>query len=533
MPPEPLPWARRDFFKERKRERSSESIGFVSRWRENPHQGREFLRSRPPGHAKQGGWHNFSQEPGHGFTPSRSNEKIFGDENCKPSGSRADGNSAGIAGKIEAPLVPEGLERSFLGEWFVGKWSWQTDSDQNNKTGSNGLGTGQILERENSMGSIDRKTLNWTCSGSLTSRGSDISHSSSSKSMGMDSSDATAELEKPCLGWDEGLAKYEKKKVEGPDDSATKNGMVVCVNTEPLHCNGSILSDKSLRFTFSDYASPGTPSSVGCSSSPDLIPIANLSSSLGELLQSDNPLDSSSESSTPMNKLLVWKGDVLKTLEMTESEIDLLENELKSLTSESRNSCPCLAGPSSSQRECQAKPFEDLVVNTGGSLRPAPLQLVSSGDMIAKEATGGLEEGRGQLKDEDIDSPSAVTSKFVEPHRSVNAAVMSESVKHGGSNLDLDASKPSNQEVTCSAYVSNGEKEECLSDCDSGGQLMARKSCTSPVGVSLHCAREDKLYYLILASNKVSASKASDVFNKLLPSDRCHVDLLRASSVSS
>ncbi|PSS33426.1 Nuclear receptor corepressor 1 like [Actinidia chinensis var. chinensis] len=638
MPPEPLPWDRRDFFKERKRERSTESIGFVSRWRENPHHGHEFVRSRPPGHAKQGGRHNFSQEPGHEFTPSRSNEKIFGDENCRPSESLADGkfsrNSRENRGSFsqkdwrghswENGSSPNGPGRSTSvsdqrsvddmipydshpHSDFVNNWDQIHSEGQNNQTGRvNGLGAGQILERENLMGSIDKSPLKWPRSGSLTSRGSGFSHSSSSKSMGVDPGDAKAKLEprngtpvqspsgdavacatsaalseetnsrkKPRLGWGEGLAKYEKKKVDGPDDSATKNGMVVCVNTEPLHSNGSILSDKSPRFTaFSDCASPGTPSSVACSTSTgmedkppvkrenidndtsklsgsprllsqnhvkgidfnlensDLIPIANLCSSLGELLQSDNPVDSSFERSTAMNKLLVWKGDVLKTLEMTESEIDLLENELKLLTSESRSSCHCLAGSSSLQRECQAKPCEELLVNSSGSLRPAPLQLVSSGDMIAKEAIGGLEEARGQLKDEDIDSPGTVSSKFVEPHCSVNAAAMSESVKHGGSKLDLDASKPSNQEVTCSVYGSNGKKEESLSDCDSGGQLMASKSCAAPVGASLHSSREDKLYDLILTSNKDSARKASDVFNKLLPSDRCHVDILRASSVS-
>ncbi|GFZ14799.1 duplicated homeodomain-like superfamily protein [Actinidia rufa] len=368
MPPEPLPWARRDFFKERKRERSFGVHRFVSRWRENPHHGREFLRSRPPGHAKQGGWHNFS-EPGHGFTPSRSNEKIFGDENCKPSGSSADGkfsrNSRENRGSFGARRIGEVI----LGRMVHGKWSWQTDSeDQNNKTGNNGLGTGQILERENSMGSIDRKTLNWTCSGSLTSRGDAVACATSAAPTSAAPSDETNYMKKPRLGWGEGLAKYEKKKVEGPDDSATKNGMVVCVNTEPSHSNGSILSDKSLGFMFSDCASPGTPSSVACRSSP---------------------------------------------------------------------------GPSSSQRECQAKPCEDLVVNTGGSLRPAPLQLVSSGDMIAKEAT-------------------------------VNAAAWClNQLNMVGAILIWNASKPSNQEVTCSAYVSNGEKEECLSDCDSGGQLMA------------------------------------------------------------
>ena len=53
MPPEPLPWDRKDFFKERKHERS-ESLGSVARWRDSSHH-RDFHRlgsaefRRPPG----------------------------------------------------------------------------------------------------------------------------------------------------------------------------------------------------------------------------------------------------------------------------------------------------------------------------------------------------------------------------------------------------------------------------------------------------------------------------------------------------
>ena len=36
MPPEPLPWDRKDFFRERKHERS-ESLGSVARWRDSSH----------------------------------------------------------------------------------------------------------------------------------------------------------------------------------------------------------------------------------------------------------------------------------------------------------------------------------------------------------------------------------------------------------------------------------------------------------------------------------------------------------------
>lgn len=51
MPPEPLPWDRKDFPKERKHERSESSLGPVARWRDSStmsssshHVSREFAR---------------------------------------------------------------------------------------------------------------------------------------------------------------------------------------------------------------------------------------------------------------------------------------------------------------------------------------------------------------------------------------------------------------------------------------------------------------------------------------------------------
>lgn len=181
--------------------------------------------------------------------------------------------------------------------------------DQHEKTGdANGLNTGQRLDNENKEstvavgGTIDWKPLKWTRSGSLSSRGSGFSHSSSSKGMGgIESSEAKAESrpkiatpiqspsgdvaacaasatpaeettsrKKPRLGWGEGLAKYEKKKVEGPDESVNKDGFVYSTsNMEPSQTVVSNVTDKSPRIVgVSGCASPATPSSVACSSSP-------------------------------------------------------------------------------------------------------------------------------------------------------------------------------------------------------------------------------------------------------------------------
>ncbi|KAI8001919.1 hypothetical protein LOK49_LG03G02162 [Camellia lanceoleosa] len=85
----------------------------------------------------------------------------------------------------------------------------------------------------------------------------------------------------------------------------------------------------------------------------------------------------------------------------------------------------------------------------------------------------------GQVKDEDVDCPGTVTSKFVDPLSSAEAATLSESVKHGESSGDLDARKFGKQEVKCSLDGSNEEKTEGLSACEGGGQLTTSRSCAA------------------------------------------------------
>lgn len=273
----------------------------------------------------------FPEESGHGFAPSRSSDKMVDDENSRSFASRGDGSgkynrnnrenrgsfsqkdwkvhsletgnaSPNMSGRPLAVNDQRSVDDMLTHSDFVNGWDQLQLKDQHDKMGGvNGLGTGLKVDRENSLGSIDWKPLKWTRSGSLSSRGSGFSHSSSSKSMGVDSNDARTDIQprnvtpvqspsgdavaclastapseenssrkKPRLGWGEGLAKYEKKKVEGPDDSVNKNGVVFCAsNGEPTHSLNSSLSEKSPRVMgFSDCASPATPSSVACSSSP-------------------------------------------------------------------------------------------------------------------------------------------------------------------------------------------------------------------------------------------------------------------------
>lgn len=622
MPPESLPWDRKDFFKERKHERS-ESLGSVARWRDSSsssyHHGSraEFARwgsaefRRPPGHGKQGGWHLFSEEVGHGYAASRSSDKMLEDESCRPSSRSGDvryvrssrenrgssysqkdwkGHSWETSNGSPSPAVGRPLDvnndqrpvddmltyNSHHHSDLSNGWNQVHPKDQHNKMGNvNGLVTSQTCERENSMGVADWKPFKWSRSGSLSSRGSGFSHSSSSKSIGADSIEAKTELQtrsvtpgqspsgdavacvtsaalseetssrkKPRLGWGEGLAKYEKKKTVGPDEGLNRNGI-----------------------EFSDCASPATPSSVACSSSPGIENrlyvkesntdndtshlsgspvsgfqnhfegfsfnlenleannIANIGSSLIELLQSEEQtaVDSNFVRSTAMNKLLIWKADVSKALEITESEIDLLENELKSLKAESGSGVLCPAVSCSPSVEAITKPCEEQGMASSLLPRPAPLRFESSRDMIVEKTSfdsGALIHDRAEAKDEDMDSPGTATSKFVEPLSLAKADLSSDMVKHAECHGDVGADGSTDEGVESSARNFNREKIDLPASADGGKLIESTGSAPGSSDCSLSTNGDDTLCNLILASNRESAYRASELFNKLLPEDK-------------
>ncbi|TKY51566.1 Nuclear receptor corepressor 1 [Spatholobus suberectus] len=631
MPPEPLPWDRKDFFKERKHERS-ESLGSVARWRDSSHH-RDFNRwgsaefRRPPGHGKQGGWHLFSEESGHGYAISRSSSDKMLEEDIRPSISRGDGkygrssreNRGGGPfgqrdwrghlwepgnGSVNLPRRPQDVNNdqrsvddalaysSHPHSDFGNAWDQHHLKDQHDKMGGvNGLGTGPRCDRENSLG--DWKPLKWTRSGSLSSRGSGFSHSSSSRSMGgADSHEAKAELQpksaaanethsgeaaacatssvpsedttsrkKPRLNWGEGLAKYEKKKVEVPDVSANKDGLVLSTsNTEPCNFLSPSLVDKSPKVTgFSECASPATPSSVACSSSPgmddklfgktanvendvsnltgspapvsenhlqrfsfnlekiDIDSLNNLRSSIIELVQSDDPtsVDSGPMRSNAINKLLIWKADISKVLEMTESEIDLLENEMKLLKSESGDTSPCPVALGSQMVGSDEKSSEEQVGVSDQVIRLVPLKIVDDPNMEKMPLSTNLHSIDENGKEEEIDSPGTATSKFVEPLPLIKA-VSCDTRGYDNFSRDLDAAQ--------STAV------KCLVPCTTRKDASVSAYVDGNTTMELKADSMDILYHTIISSNKESAHRASEVFAKLLPKDCCKIGKMGASS---
>ncbi|KAJ8760292.1 hypothetical protein K2173_011704 [Erythroxylum novogranatense] len=649
MPPEPLPWDRKDFFKERKYERSeSSSLGSAPRWRDSSssHYGssREYVRwtgnndfRRFSGHGKQGGWHLVAEESGHGYGPSRCSEKVLENEDYRPRGdgkyARGRENRGSVSQrdwKGHSWEMNNGSPNSAVrlhgnndrsddvltfpqshapNPELVNTWDQLNLKDQqdNNKVaGISGLGTGQKGDKDSTL---DWKPLKWARTGSLSSRGSGFSHSSSSKSLGgADSNEGKTELQpknatpvrspsgdaaacvtsaplceettsrkKPRLNWGEGLAKYEKKKVEGPDVSMNKDGVVISVaNVETIFSQSSNLADKSPRVLgFSDCASPATPSSVACSSSPgveeksfgkavnadadvsnlcssnsigshvqldgfsfnlekfDISSVSSLGSSITELLQSDDPtsVDSSFVRSSTMNKLLLWKAEISKALEMTETEIDSLETELKSLKFECGNRSPNPAGSNSFLGLDSATICNEQRRVSNNIPHPPPLQMESYG--VAEKiplCNATSEDVDTAAKGCDSDSPTTATSKFVESASLVEAAPLADFKQHIERSGDLETAQSPNLQLKHFVHCNN----EVITNVHTEREVNLHRENGRDASFSTekHLDEVNKLCNLVLVSNKECAIQASDVLNKFISKDQCKIDLSSLSNVS-
>ncbi|KAF8052904.1 hypothetical protein N665_1492s0008 [Sinapis alba] len=400
--------------------------------------------------------------------------------------------------------------------------------------------------KESSLGAIGKLPV---CSGSFSSQSSGFSHSSSFKSLGTgdssdrkqkmlpkivavtqsSSGDATAcatttlseemSARKKRLGWGEGLAKYENKKV---DVNTIEDGTALLEDgTGELHSLNKNIADESLTAAIApDYGSPTTPSSVDCSSSPgfadkssakaicasdvsnmcrspspvssnylerlpinieelDNVSMERFGCLLNELLGTDDP-------GTSMNKLLAWKGDILKAVEMAESEIELLENKHKALKLEGGRQCrvvepssylcqgdenvskkqeaPCILGPkivASSVAETLVRDSVHQAVSA-----KAPVEIIEDSPGEVKSLTQAFATVRSN---EDILSIPSV--RVVAPSKAINTSTVA------------------NQEAI---------------DLFSADDMVSNED--------LHCAK-------LLSTNKIYARESSEVFNELLPRD--------------
>ncbi|XP_062179718.1 uncharacterized protein LOC133884358 [Phragmites australis] len=178
-----------------------------------------------------------------------------------------------------------------------------------------------------------------------------------------------APRKKARLGWGQGLAKYEKQKVQGPADpadaaadgspadaeqkptsSAPAPAPALCaspvavVSPAPPYCS-SAPEDKSCKLMANTVTNPiiDVPGvdDQACNNEFSIKldqlgddPIDSLANMLAELIQHDDSCSGDSKGLTSTSKLLLLKESISKEIEKTELEIDSLEGELKSVNIE-------------------------------------------------------------------------------------------------------------------------------------------------------------------------------------------------------
>ncbi|KAL5716938.1 hypothetical protein ACHQM5_010038 [Ranunculus cassubicifolius] len=619
MPPESLPW---DRIRDNKKHDRSDTLRSVARWRDSHHAAfnrgnHDFRRPQPQGHGKQGlGYQLFSEG---GFMPFRpSSDRMVSDDNGFRSSPIASARGSGYVKYARNGREIRGGSFSHKGGGGGGGYVWDsTDTsslarDITTQRSVSDLITYASPDIDNSSwdhlhfkdhydkhllptghrydSALDWKPLKWNRSSSLSSRGSAFSHTSSSRAdsdetkpefpsrrptpahspsaagyrgaslLSNGSYEETYPRKKQRLGWGQGLAKYEKQKVEGSDETFCRNTLIPCATNAKSSQTVPCLSDKSPRLTGpSECPSPVTTSSVACSSSPGIddkppsmtenndIGTCNLSDSpthgfqscldefsasldhlncannlsnlLNDLLQIEDASsgDSNFVKSTAMHKLLLVKSELSKALEKTECEIDLFENELKALNTELKSD--------GLQEEC-TKSCENVDTLSKMSQKSVPLQLVPSSDMhVEIPDFCNVEEVHEEVKDVDIDSPGTATSKFAGPLCMEKTESTFGPGKYFGCSPNTVAARSDSSEQPCILSSVTKEKTAIVSaDSKFEGSIDARGLIDLSSGSNFSD--------VILVSNKNSAREAFELFSKLLPDTRSEVDIWESCNIT-
>ncbi|KAI4384414.1 hypothetical protein MLD38_002578 [Melastoma candidum] len=181
---------------------------------------------------------------------------------------------------------------------------------------------------------------------------------------------------------------------------------------------------------------------------------------------------------------------------------------------------------------CKGRPGK-IADNLFEVSRPAPLETVHVEERPLSQDDGSLKQVQSTVKNEDVDSPGTATSKYDEQsflahHASgetspqlmdldnVDAAVTSCEGRKKSDNLVItggEEAEPSASKCD-SKFLENSGAESLMSEGDRAGQRKDGGIMTEDSIVS----------EFIIATNKETARRASEVFDKLLPDGECKVD---------
>ncbi|KAG6530447.1 uncharacterized protein LOC122043319 isoform X1 [Zingiber officinale] len=467
MPPEPLPWERKEYaFKDHRRHERGEAFGGSGggsssslTWRESYHGSCDFSRASPRRYLsvryrQGGGYHQVYPEDSAGrvFTPSRSDRFWMEDDDLRLpstscfSGCRSNGSiySRENRGSLRQSPGRDGSDvprqqhhqetnttdfprRQHRQETNVTDFSrgqhrepnatdfprLQHDQEINvtshrsvtalvsstSQTSPNnnyqsdvvddGLGSGQIFDhRDHSLGSIPWKK--WSRSSSAKNGRTEMDDAGTKLWSHVEketfvqapvaSSFASTEsaFKKPRIGWGQGLAKYEKQKVEGftePSVGACLSPSTTCSTTcssspgtEDKFCSRVRNNDTSLSQN-NDLPGSTFPSSYEeVLANLDCLQVNSMSlldSLLADLAQPEDAFGGDSNlMRLSMNKVLELKLQASNAYEKIENKIDLLEKELKAMICDTKADAylDSLKSADAAASELSKGPLDDLLI---------------------------------------------------------------------------------------------------------------------------------------------------------------------------
>ncbi|KAL5230154.1 hypothetical protein ABZP36_028930 [Zizania latifolia] len=358
-------------------------------------------------------------------------------------------------------------------------------------------------------------------------------------------SEDEAPRKKARLGWGQGLAKYEKQKVQSPAEPAEAvatgsptDAEQTAVTTTPASvlceppmatpslvppCKSPVPEDKSCELaantvTESNKDIPRADIQFCNNKVPvkfDQLegdPINSLAKVLSELVQCDDSCSGDSKRLTSASKLLLLKESITKELEKTELEIDSLEGELKSVNANARNRA--LKDPPTAVTCAQNSPSP---VKEQGELTPSPkISVEQDADVKGIEF---MEVGTAQVHNEKaVSSEESVACPGVAQGQ-VSAAA------------DVIPSDPSAR-ISSGIHVDNEQHEDNL--CHDNFNSM--KADGSNHLTTRPCSYIDDKYNLIrsiLSANRGTSKEASVLLFKPVLADRPLLDLLVSSHLSN
>jgi len=228
-----------------------------------------------------------------------------------------------------------------------------------------------------------------------------------------------------------------------------------------------------------------------------LPPISKLSLLLNDLLQPEDACtgDSTSMRNTAINKLLSFKADISKELEKTECEIDLLENELKSLNNAGKSD------PSQISADISSVPF----------LEPASDSSKVSLDTsrVIYSATTAAEE---------MVMPICSSGEHAFGVRHANNDIPQTASSSDGESTPSGSEEPISLERRENEVAGNGSEDSNHVDGESSG-------ANAGLDMSSHEKRESKFIAIIMASNMDAAKRASQVFDGALATGQQQFDI--------